>query len=209
MKKITLKLTFLDDVLGSLPASDDLYSRFVASKAPDAETMQQEIEARGLEDVQEEKQTVFAKLPDGTPCLYDYHIKGFFKDAWQMLRRCAKDKYTGAKACGESGAYKKEIDGCVFVTEREIPFDLHGMKMDVLERPLRASTPQGERCALAASELVPEGSTIQFTLTVLKPSMWPALKECLDYGIFRGIGQWRNIGKGRFTYEILKEEDVS
>jgi hypothetical protein len=27
--------------------------------------------------------------------------------------------------------------------------------------------------------------------------------ECLDYGKRRGIGQWRNSGKGRFTYEVL------
>lgn len=28
--------------------------------------------------------------------------------------------------------------------------------------------------------------------------------ERLDYGELRGIGQWRNSGKGRFTYEELK-----
>lgn len=27
--------------------------------------------------------------------------------------------------------------------------------------------------------------------------------EWLDYGKLRGLGQWRNSGKGRFTYEIL------
>ena len=28
-------------------------------------------------------------------------------------------------------------------------------------------------------------------------------REWLDYGALRGIGQWRNSGKGRYTYEIL------
>lgn len=27
--------------------------------------------------------------------------------------------------------------------------------------------------------------------------------EWLDYGKLRGLGQWRNSGKGRFTYELL------
>ena len=27
--------------------------------------------------------------------------------------------------------------------------------------------------------------------------------ECLDYGKLRGIGQWRNSGKGRYTYELI------
>lgn len=31
------------------------------------------------------------------------------------------------------------------------------------------------------------------------------VREWLDYGVFSGIGQWRNSGKGRFTYEILEE----
>ena len=29
--------------------------------------------------------------------------------------------------------------------------------------------------------------------------------EWLDYGKLRGLGQWRNSGKGRFTYELLPE----
>ena len=29
--------------------------------------------------------------------------------------------------------------------------------------------------------------------------------ECLDYGKLRGLSQWRNSGKGRFTYEVLEQ----
>ena len=36
------------------------------------------------------------------------------------------------------------------------------------------------------------------------PALWPAVEEWLDYGAARGIGQWRNSGKGRFTWEELK-----
>lgn len=207
MKTVTVKCTFIEEVLGSMPTNENLYSDYIASKAPSKEKAEEELE--GLEDMEmpEGLTTAFYKLPDGTPCLLDYHIKGFFKDACQMLRRCAKEGYEGAKACGKVSAYKKEIDGCLFVEPRYIPFDMHGMKLDVCERSLRASTPQGERNALAASESVPEGSTLTFKITLLKPSLLDMCKECLDYGVFRGMGQWRNSGKGRFTYEILEETD--
>ena len=31
------------------------------------------------------------------------------------------------------------------------------------------------------------------------------MREMLNYGQLRGFGQWRNSGKGRFTYEVLEE----
>lgn len=31
-----------------------------------------------------------------------------------------------------------------------------------------------------------------------------AVLEWLEYGQLRGIGQWRNSGKGRFSYEITE-----
>lgn len=31
------------------------------------------------------------------------------------------------------------------------------------------------------------------------------MRECLDYGKLRGLGQWRNSGKGRFVWDLLDE----
>ena len=75
--------------------------------------------------------------------------------------------------------------------------------MDICQRPLRASTPQGERISLASSESIPEGSEIEFTVKCFIDEDTELVKEWLDYGIFKGISQWRNSGKGRFTYEII------
>jgi hypothetical protein len=72
------------------------------------------------------------------------------------------------------------------------------------ERPLRAQTAQGERVALANSETVPEGSYIDVEIECMTDAMYDLAVECLDYGKRRGIGQWRNSGKGRFTYEIIE-----
>lgn len=75
--------------------------------------------------------------------------------------------------------------------------------MGIIQRPLRASTAQGERIALASSETVPAGSSIEFDIDVFDIAMIPGIVECLDYGVYRGLGQWRNSGKGLFTYTII------
>jgi hypothetical protein len=77
--------------------------------------------------------------------------------------------------------------------------------MGICQRPLRAQTAQGERVALASSESVPEGSSMEFDIKCLVDSDVPAVIEALNYGELRGFGQWRNSGKGRFHYEILNQ----
>ena len=71
------------------------------------------------------------------------------------------------------------------------------------QRPLRAQTAQGERVSLANSEEIPAGATCEFSVVLLDESHEKAVLEWLSYGAMRGIGQWRNSGKGRFDYEIV------
>lgn len=196
-KEIKVKITFTDDVLGMMPADPEVYKRFIATHAPDAPTMEDEIREHGEEAVAEKTLTVFHKLPDGTPYLYDYQLRGFFKDAMGMLRKVSSYESSKIKA------FKKAVDGLLFIKERQIPFQLNG-EMGTCERPLRAETMQGPRIALAYSETVPAGSVIEFTVQLLDPTLEKVVRECLDYGVFRGIGQWRNSGKGRFTWQEVK-----
>lgn len=101
-------------------------------------------------------------------------------------------------------AFKKEIDGLIFVEPRQIPFNYSG-EIGECQRPLRASTAQGERIALAHSETIPVGSSIEFSIIMLSDSHEKAVREWLDYGKYRGLGQWRNSGKGRFEWEEINE----
>lgn len=110
-------------------------------------------------------------------------------------------KVTGSKS-SKIKAYKKEIDGLIFVEERKIPIHFEG-EIGTCQRPLRGQTPQGERIALANSETIPAGSWIEFTIKCLCDSHETAVREWLDYGELRGIGQWRNSGKGRFKWEEI------
>lgn len=208
MKTLHVKVRFLESILGTAPNNEEIYRDFIGGKAPDAPTVEEEIEAIGVTEYAEKGMTVFPKMKDGTPIIYDYQIKGFFKDACGMLSRVSGKDENGKKkaAVNESGklkAYKKVIDGLIFVNPRQIPFRFDG-EMGICQRPLRAITMQGERTALAMSEEIPAGATIEFDIVVFSDDLIPAVKEWLDYGKFRGIGQWRNSGKGKFVYELTE-----
>lgn len=197
-----VRITLLEEALGSSPSNEDLLGTYIASKAPTEELEAQEIETIKAQNA-EERLTVFPKLPDGTPFIYDYQIKGMLKDSCKMLAKAGKAGYPGGKACAAIKAYKQAIDGLIFVEPRCIHYNLHGLKMDYCERILRANTPMGERTSIAKGESVPEGSTIEFSVVCLDPALEKMVKECLDYGTMRGIGQWRNSGKGRFVWDLL------
>jgi hypothetical protein len=216
MKTINARLTFLEEILGTSPNSKDIYREYIASKSPDALGIEDEVATVGVDGVMENSMTVFNRDKDGNPFLYDYQIKGFFKDTCGMLSRIVETESDGEddgtkgrkkkkKALNESGkisAYKKVIDGLIFVFPRQILLNFDG-EIGNCQRPLRAQTPQGERVALANSETIPAGATCDIQILCLSDDHEKAIYEWLDYGKLRGLGQWRNSGKGRFSYEIL------
>lgn len=197
MEKINVRITFIEELLGTANSDSKIHEEFIASKAPDAPTMEEEIEAIGVDGVIEKSATIFPRDKEGNPILWDYQVKGFFKDTCGSLR-----KVTGSKS-SKIKAYKKEIDGLIFPEPRQIPINFDG-EITTCQRPLRASTAQGERVALANSEAIPAGATIEFTVVCLTDSHANAVREWLDYGKYRGMGQWRNSGKGRFTWEEVE-----
>lgn len=195
MKTYKIRLEFTQPLLGTVPKNEDIYRDFVASKAAlNDDELAEELET--VEHIEESGWTGF-HLENGQPILYDYVIKGFFKDACSMLRRV-----TGTES-KKMRAYKKIIDGLIFPKPRKISFVLpEGAEMGIIERPLRASTPQGERIALVRSDTVPEGTKLEFELQILGQVSEKLLREWLDYGAVRGLGQWRNAGWGTFIYEL-------
>lgn len=208
MKKMHVKITFIEPILGTAPKNEEIYRDFIGSKAPDAASLEDEVAALGVDEVAEKGMTVFPRNEDGKPIIWDYQIKGFFKDACGMLGRVGgKDEVTGKKKkVNESSkltAYKKIIDGLIFVQPRQIPIIFDG-EVGICQRPLRAQTMQGERVALAMSEEIPAGSKVEFDILCMDVANEKAVIEWLDYGQLRGIGQWRNSGKGRFTYELTE-----
>jgi len=184
--------TFTEPLLGTAPLNKEVYKDWILP--PDNPDLS---ELDTINEAMEKGSTGFHRLPDGSPFLYDYVIKGFFKDACGMLARDSESSSSKLRA------FRKVIDGLLFVGPRRIPIVASG-DISWLERPLRAQTAQGERVALARSEALPEGSTIQFIVEAMGPITPTLLREWLTYGELRGLGQWRNASYGRFKYEMTK-----
>lgn len=197
MKEIKVKLTFTEPILGTAPANKQIYTDFIGTKSPDASTIEDEVEALGVDAVVEKGKTIFPKMEDGTPFFYDYQFKGFFKDTCGGLRKVSGTNSSKIKA------FKKEIDKLIFPYPRRIPIHFDG-EITEFQRPLRAQTAQGERISLAISEMIPVGATCEFTITCLCDDHEKVVREWLDYGKFSGMGQWRNASYGRFTWEEIK-----
>lgn len=204
MKTIKYRVTLTEEMLGSKPSSAEVFSDFIAVKKDDAKPAD-EIDAaeRAEKEIEqlEKGMTIFHRSDDGkTPIMWNYEWKGFFKDSIKSLRRDPDSASAKVKA------YKSIIDGCVFVEPRKIPLVLpKGAKIGVCERPLRAQTMQGERVALAKSETVPVGTTMEVEILILTHEMEKVIDECMTYGALHGIGQWRNSGKGTFTFVKIEE----
>lgn len=163
------RLTGLTPILGSAPASKAIRTQYIASKAPTDELRAEE-EAAPF-DLDEKGLTVFNRDSRDQLCLMGYQIKGFLKAALLAL-----------KAQCKIAAPKSKIDNLVFVEPRYIPLTREGKPLreedDVLERPLRAQTMQGERVTLAASELVEDPWQITIEVSMV-PSAGTARSEAL------------------------------
>lgn len=203
MEEITYKIRidFIEPILGSQPTKN-VASTYIAQKAglPGLP----EDEEADLPEMLERGTTVFHRhifVPgcEPEPALVDYQVKGFLKAAAHVYN----GQINGIKAL------KSKVENLVFVSPRFIQIKSDKDKViqvDKLERSLRAQTAQGDRVALAISEMIPAGCYIEGGITVLGDTIsQEVLEKLFDYGLYKGIGQWRNGGYGRFRYSLVME----
>lgn len=226
MKSIKVKLTFTEPVLGSAPNNPEVYKQFIAIKYQKWLEKQRKsnpkLEDRGTADEiaalppmspdDEKGITVFSRLLDETghrtetPCIWDNHVRGFLKSAGDAMNRVSKK---GGDAVANPKAYKKTVDQSIFVYPRQIALQMpEGGEISFLQRPLRAQTMQGDRTALACSEMVPAGTTAELEIVVLSEADGKWVKGLLQYGMLSGMSQWRNGSYGRFLAEVVEEKEV-
>lgn len=194
-KTYKLKVTFLVGPLGTQPQKD-VATEYITSKAADPTTGELPAdELETLPEALEKGTTAFHKL-NGQPIYYDYQVKGFLKDAGQVFNGLRNVKNLRSK-----------LDHLVFVEPRQIALNMpDGAAITFCERPLRAQTAQGPRTSLARSEELPAGTWFECRLVVYDgPISEPLLRDLLSYGARKGFGQWRNGGRGRFTFEMEAE----
>lgn len=206
-KKFRLEGTM--PLLGSTALDKEIYSKYIATKAKNYEEADRaKADAEDVEGSSTEfsdKITGFYK-EDGCIVLKGYQVKGFLKSAAKSLR-----DQLGITS------YLSKIDNYVFVMERNIPvFNQEtGERITTpdgfLERPLRGQTAQGERIALAKSEMIKSPWYIDVTIRVLDNKSTAKsiavdmdfVRDLLSYGELKGLLQWRNAGYGSFTFKEL------
>lgn len=205
METRRIRVELIDEMLGTNPANKKIHEDFIGSKAPDAESREEELTHLPAEEMVSKEMTVFYRDDDGKPAMACYHMYGFFKSACGYLRKVKGSKSAAIKA------YKKTIDGLIKVypdasDKKGRYVTLHlpdGTEIGNCQRPLRAQTMQGERVALANSETVPAGTWFECDICLWDESLWSTLEEWLDYGEVNGLGQWRSSGKGSFTWSYV------
>ena len=207
MKQFDVKIHTIQEVLGTCPGDKEIFESFIASKAPDAATMEEEIAAYGADAVAEKGKTIFLKDEEGHPYIYSYMIRGFLKAAAGACKNATGSKTNKVKL----SAHKKKVDQFIFIpnSQRKLFWtnpDGSLVTVDEIgdcQRPLRADTAQGPRVSLANSETIPAGSVLTFRLYVLDDALEDLVAEWLRYGCLNGLGQWRNSGKGSFVVDEM------
>jgi len=211
LTKLVADVTFIEPVLGTNPGDVDILIKHIIEAArKKGEEIPAEVEVEHLKTLKEtlkdfqdeadKRSTFFLRDDDGKIFIYNYMFKGFFKAACQALYPI---KGTASEKVKKN--FSKRINRHVFVYPRKIILTLpEGTKPTMLERPLRAQTPQGERISIARSEMIPAGTTCRIEVVTLAPDLLDCIEEWLDYGEFKGIGQWRNADYGRFKYVFVE-----
>lgn len=211
IEKFDVTLTLTEPLLASQPGNKELLAAFVASKASSEDKKQEEIDVSQIHDKTEKLSTVFARDDNGI-FLWDYQIRGMIKEALKTIIEIGDDGSLSKWTVGQA------VDRMLFVKPRRVYICRDGSPLKTFdgheERSLRAQTPQGERVCLARSQRVDVGY-VTFRLELFrskdpksKQNITPeALEKALNYGEYKGLGQWRSGGFGRFTNVITTVKD--
>src|SRR3972149_8276002 len=184
LQKVKVKVKLLEPMLGTTAKDKEIYKSFIETKKP-ADV--KEDEAENIEEIEERGWTGFLSDKNGL-FVYDYFIKGFFKNAGNIMRNQLKIRNL-----------KSKIIDTVYIFPRKVYL---GQKEPdgVIERPIRCETQQGKRVSLARSDKVKEGTEFEFEVQWLKGTeiTEKIIRELLLFGKLCGFVQFRTGGYGRF-----------
>lgn len=210
VEKLVIQCRTLVPILGLASGNKAIHEEFISSKAPKTEDAVQESAAIPVSEQIEKAMTVFPRNEKGL-FFWDYQMRGAFKGLIEILIELGDCKIS-------KWSYKKAVDNFLYITPRIIylqrPDGGYCQPSDVTknERPLRATTMQGDRIALASSEQLDAGTNWTFELTLLTGSNPKTklaiidrelIEKCLALTPFHGFGQWRGGGWGRAESTIL------
>lgn len=155
--KANIEVEYLREALGVSPSVKELYAEYIASKAPDAMSKSEEIEAIGEEAMFAKGTSIYHRtraawdadqlrfralkpgavppgdqeVVDGAPFVYDYQWRGFFKEAFSFMQRASKNDGGNANVKFNLTNHKKIVDGEVFIHPRKICLNIPETSVDV------------------------------------------------------------------------------
>jgi hypothetical protein len=154
--------------------------------------------------------TIFRQNKSGLVML-DYQLKGFYKAA--------------GKAVGSVYQPESRIDKFLFVSPREILWMRDGAPIPRPEgecqRPLRTEDARTgvARTCIAVSDTILPGATLTYEVVVLPKGFSgkstggqmsrELIRQFTEYGIFSGLGAWRNASHGAFEIVSFEELPIS
>jgi len=194
-----VRIKLLEHLLGTVPKDKEIFKTYIGTLKPSVEG-EEENEEDNIKGIEERGWTGFMKDDEKGLFIYNYLVKGFLKEAGNVLKDQLKLK-----------ALRSKIDKVVFINPRKIFFG----KMDpdgVLERSLRVMTPQGPRVTLVRSDYIKEGTEISFDISILDNKVVnkkeeideELISDLFEYGHFCGLGQFRNGSYGSFQLMEFK-----
>lgn len=228
MKKYTVDIEFVRDVIGSNAADEKIKQSYIKTKmttgrtgvSGDIATKKIDEEQRnnmtdeGLSKLMESSEdcslTLFYRNEKGEPCIADHQLRDFVKEAFSFLNGQNKYLCKKAKDGVEGGAYgsdyaKRWISERINFLERFCSFTKKP-EVATMERPIRMQTMQGPRVALKSSEYIKAGNGITVRMCTTDDVDIKIVKELFDRGMWHGLGQWSNAQFGSFKVNSFKEE---
>ena len=229
VQKFDVEVTLLEDMLGTQPKNKTIYADYIATRVIDRTEAPEGVEA-GVrvvdnEDGLPEDELATVSTEEGRGWtgfprdeqgifVYDYLFKGFMKEAGNTLKDAVEARKPKASKDRGITGLRSKLDRFVFIYPRRLRIlgedGVQYVEPDgVLERPLRAMTAQGPRVTLVRSDTVPAGSRLKLQIHLLEHAELDEalLRELLDYGMYAGLGQFKNGGYGRFEYTMEKVEE--
>ncbi len=197
VRMFSVELVLLAQMLGTSAKDPEVYKNFIASKAPEeTNTDNETMKNTSISDEENKGWTGFLNDEEGN-FMKAYMIKGFMNHAANVM----KDVF------GVS-AFKSKIKNYVHIFPDKIR--LPEIEDKPVERPLRASTPKGERVTVVRSDSIAEGTVIKFDLLFVyhKDLSAEILEKLFMYGQLSGLLQFRSGGYGKFSSKIKEYETI-
>jgi hypothetical protein len=219
---LKVKLEFLSPILGTKP-DPEIFKGYLAKIAVEEHAIPKKVIDAEVDELPTDEEigaeergiTRFPRDGEGRVFIYDYVVKGFLKNAANVLR----------EQTGISG-YKAKVTNFVFLGPRRIflsnrsgepilkPDEKDGRPDYKLRTKMVEIPRQGKQSVLGVSEKI-SNATMEIIVRIIENKggkegggkvAKKEVEDLFNYGRIQGLGQWRNGGYG--TFKVVESASV-